>query len=64
MAGRGWWPQNYCWSWVVVGGGGKIIAGRGWPRIVARFSNAHFSELFLSFSYFITTFATLELVIF
>ena len=23
-----WWRQNYAWSWVVEGGGGKNIAGR------------------------------------
>ena len=25
MAGRGWWQQNYGWSWTVVG-------GRGWSH--------------------------------
>ena len=27
---HGWWQRNYSWSWVVVGGGGKIMANRGW----------------------------------
>ena len=25
ISGRGWWRQNYGWSWVVV-------IGRGWPH--------------------------------
>ena len=36
---RGWWQQNYGLSWVVgaklwliVGGGDKIMAGRGWSH--------------------------------
>ena len=29
MAGYGWWQQTYAWSWVVVGGGSKIMASRG-----------------------------------
>ena len=28
ITGRGWWRQNYGWSWV----GGKIMTGRGWWR--------------------------------
>ena len=35
MAGRGWWGRNYGCSWVVVGGGVKIMAGRGWMWVVA-----------------------------
>ena len=32
MGGHGWWGQNYGWSWVVLGGDGKIMAGlvRSW----------------------------------
>ena len=30
--GHWWWGQNYGWSWVVLGGDGKIMAGlvRSW----------------------------------
>ena len=34
LTGRGLWSQNYGWSWMVVGGGSKIMAGRGWSWIV------------------------------
>ena len=35
IAGPGWWWQNYGWSWMVVGGGSKIMASRGWMGMVA-----------------------------
>ena len=45
MVSRGWWQQNYGWSWMVivgraklwlvVGGGDKIIADRGWLWVMA-----------------------------
>ena len=35
MTGPGWWRQTYTWSWVVVGGSGKIVGGRGWLWVVA-----------------------------
>ena len=35
MAGRGWWRQNYGWSWVVVGDEFKIMTSRGWSWVVA-----------------------------
>ena len=25
MASRGWWQQNYGWSWMVVGSRGEIM---------------------------------------
>ena len=45
MTGRGWWRQNYGWSWVAVGGGGEIMAGHGWSWMVVRFSNARCTEI-------------------
>ena len=27
--------------WLVVGGGGKVMAGRGWSWLLAGFSNVH-----------------------
>ena len=29
MDGCGWWQYNYHWSWMVMGGGIKIMAGHG-----------------------------------
>ena len=34
MAGRVGWRRTYAWLCVIVGGGSKIMAGRGWLWIV------------------------------
>ena len=52
MAVRGWWRQNYGWLWMVVGGWGKIMAGRVWSWMVSRFSNAR--DLFILMDSIIT----------
>ena len=32
--GRRWWRQNYAWLWLVLSGGGEIMASSGWSWIV------------------------------
>lgn len=35
MAGCGWWQQHFGWLGVVVSGGNRIMADRGWSWLVA-----------------------------
>ena len=34
VGGRGWRRRNYGWSWMLVGGGGNIVAGCGCSWVV------------------------------
>lgn len=40
MTGRGWRRLNFGWSCVVMGGGGKIVAGRGCSWMVVTVENS------------------------